>query len=675
MYSKFFGSRLKIILLLILLLSFIKPYAFAQSSTVEKIDSIKISLDTQIGKEKVQSLNELAWYYKNIDIDTALYFSFLAYSQAQKSHDKATIASSFSSLANTYDALGNLDSAEYYHKEVINIKTTLKDSLGLGSAYNNLGIVYDKMGKFDASLQQYFTALMFYEKHSEDLFDVAMVLGNIGIVYKKQKAYEKVLEYYQKALAIYKQVGSEFGQTVTQGNIGSLLINLGQYEEAIKYSNTALKGYLELGYVRYESYMQRNIAVANDSLHRFNLANKYHLLAIEGHKKHQNKFELAATLNSLTNSYLKQNKYTEALSLAKEALDQAKIIKAIDLEVSAQKNMSLAYAGLENYKQAYINLGIHFKGNDSLFNLEKTRTIEELQTQYETVKKEEQIKLQGYEIDSQKATNDRNTILIVALSIGLILLILIGLLLKNRLVRKQQLTIQQKDINFKEMQISAVIDSQEKERKRFATDLHDGFGQLISILKLNVESIEQQKDKAKRHALFENSVGTLNDMYSELRNICFNLMPQSLVDFGLIPSLKEFADKINASEKVFVEVLTFDMKERLSELQEISLYRIAQEWVNNILKYSDAENVTIQMTKDEAEITLTIEDNGTGFEVAKLTESNGNGWKNMRSRSNLIHAEIELDTTPNIKGNLLTLNMPLIHTQVASAVGQLREDI
>jgi tetratricopeptide (TPR) repeat protein len=170
---------------LILLLSFIKPYAFAQSSTVEKIDSIKTSLNTQIGKEKVQSLNELAWYYKNIDIDTALYFSFLAYSQAQKSPDKATIASSFSSLGNTYDALENLDSAEYYNKEVINIKTTLKDSLGLGSAYNNLGIVYDKMEKFDASLQQYFIALMFYEKHSEDLFDVAMVLGNIGIVYKK----------------------------------------------------------------------------------------------------------------------------------------------------------------------------------------------------------------------------------------------------------------------------------------------------------------------------------------------------------------------------------------------------------------------------------------------------------------------------------------------------------
>ena len=126
-------------------------------------------------------------------------------------------------------------------------------------------------------------------------------------------------------------------------------------------------------------------------------------------------------------------------------------------------------------------------------------------------------------------------------------------------------------------------------------------------------------------------------------------MPQSLVKFGLIPSLKEFADKINDSEKMLVEVLAFDIEERLTDLQEISLYRISQEWVNNILKYSDAEKITIQITKDEHEITLTIEDNGMGFDLEKLTESKGNGWKTdaRAIRDALSHNKYTLDVNDN----------------------------
>ena len=94
-------------------------------------------------------------------------------------------------------------------------------------------------------------------------------------------------------------------------------------------------------------------------------------------------------------------------------------------------------------------------------------------------------------------------------------------------------------------------------------------------------------------------------------------------------------------------------------MQEISIYRIVQEWVNNIIKYSDAGKITVQITKDEQELTLTIEDDGVGFEVNNLTQSEGNGWKNIRSRSNLIHGGLEIDTTIGKRGNLFLINIPL----------------
>ena len=102
------------------------------------------------------------------------------------------------------------------------------------------------------------------------------------------------------------------------------------------------------------------------------------------------------------------------------------------------------------------------------------------------------------------------------------------------------------------------------------------------------------------------------------------------------------------------------MEERLSEVQEISIYRITQEWVNNLIKYSDASKVTIQLTQDENEITLMIEDNGMGFDLELLKSGTGNGWRNMNSRANLIKGDLEVDTTPGIRGNTMIVNASLI---------------
>jgi two-component system, NarL family, sensor kinase len=136
-------------------------------------------------------------------------------------------------------------------------------------------------------------------------------------------------------------------------------------------------------------------------------------------------------------------------------------------------------------------------------------------------------------------------------------------------------------------------------------------------------------------------------------------MPQTLIHQGLAAALREFADRINGSGKVFVEVNIFGLEARLTELQEISIYRIAQEWVNNVLKYSDAKKVTMQVTCDDKEITLLVEDDGMGFDRELLLTSKGNGWKNMTSRANLIMGELDLDTQAGIRGNTLVMNASL----------------
>ena len=297
--------------------------------------------------------------------------------------------------------------------------------------------------------------------------------------------------------------------------------------------------------------------------------------------------------------------------------------------------------------------------------MKNPRTIAELQTRYETEKKEQQIKLQNSQIERQQAELRSGRIITAVLVALIVFIFLTGLLLFKRQKLKQEKLLAQEKAFRREAQLEAAINSQELERKRFARDLHDGFGQMISVLNINLKSLE--KNGSDRYSIFENSTRVLQEMYKELKSICFNLMPETLIKKGVVDALKEFAQRINLTDKVYVTIDSFGVDERLSDVQEINLYRICQEWINNILKYSDATKINLQLTRDESEITLLIEDNGTGFDPKLVTESKGNGWKNIQSRSNLLGGIVELETTPDQKGNALILNIPVTRKTEISA--------
>ncbi len=622
------------------------------------VDSLRQILSKADDSVSVVVYNELSWQYKNSKVDSALFFAEKALTKATQLNNLQLEAASYNSLGDTYRAMGRYDTALVMLRQSVKIYVAEGDSSELARVYNNMGIIFDEKAAYEQALNHYFLGLQVAEAAGQIGLQ-ANILGNIGIVYKKQNEPNKVLEYYSRALEVYKQLDHKFGATVTYGNIGSVLLQLGKYEESIRQSEQAIAGYQELGYLRYVPYSLGNIGIAYDSLGDWNKAREYYTQAYEQHTSFDNRYEIAYNAKNLAFLLWKQGLYQTAVPYATTAITQASEIGAREMLRDAYDAYARISFSQGEYKKAYLLKENYVEIQKELQEENKTKNIFELQTQYETEKKEQQIRAQQLMIAEEKAINERNMAISIGVFLVLVFLVVLVWIQKSRLRKKQQLELQQKDIEFKQLQLSAVIDSQEKERRRFASDLHDGFGQLISILKLNVESVRKQDDREKRHSIYEKSVDILNEMYGELKSICFNLMPQSLVKFGLEPSLKEFANKINATEKMSVDVIVFDLAERLSELQEISLYRIVQEWVNNILKYSDATQVTIQITKDQREITLTVEDNGIGFELSKLTEGKGNGWKNIRSRANLIKGDLEIDSTPGKRGNMLILNIPV----------------
>lgn len=642
----------------LILFSVLANFILVTNAQKVKTDSLLTALETSSGIEKATILNTLSWEYKSTNLDSCRLFAQSALVEAEKlSESKAqAIGAAYNSLANFFEAAGKMDSSEFYGLAALKVNMEVGDSIGIANAMNSLGIIYDLIDSNEKSLDYYLKALRIYERHSDDPFKVAMVNSNIGIVLKKLKEFDQAVKYYENARIIYERENSDFGKTVTEGNIGAIFINLGKYEKAVSYSEKARDGYSALGYHRYIPYSIHNIAIALDSLHLYNEAERNYNESIEKHLQFGNRFEVAAAQNALASMLIKQARHQEAKIQAQEALSNAIKVKSYRFAAISKKTLAKAEAGLGNYKSAMRLFSQYVVSQDSLHEVEKTEQIFELQTKYETEKKEKQIALQVHQLDQQKSEIEKNKILVTAMGSSIFLLFLIGILLRNSMLLKREKLIEKEKANTRQAQVKAALNSQETERKRFARDLHDSFGQMISVLNLNLKSLE--KDNTNREEIFENSSQVLDEMYKELKGICFNLMPETLIKSGVIDAIKEFAFRINKTGKIYLETDTFGIHERLSDLQEISIYRITQEWVNNVLKYSDADKVTVSLTKDEEELTLLIEDNGFGFDKNILINGSGNGWKNMNSRANLINGELEIDTTKGLKNNTLILIVP-----------------
>lgn len=369
---------------------------------------------------------------------------------------------------------------------------------------------------------------------------------------------------------------------------------------------------------------------------------------------------LAVNLVNTGETYFSVKDYKNAALYFEKCLEQAIRIGYNDLARYTYDQLAITHANLNNYRKAFLfqQKGQAFK--DSLYSIEKASIIADLQTKYETEKKEQQIALQNAQLSEQQSEIERTYTIIFALCLIVGLIVIILLLIRARYKRKQELIRRENEISVREAFIDATIRSQENERKRFARDLHDGMGQLISSLRLMLSQVNKNTPMEERVSVVSRSENILNDMHTEIRSIAFNLMPQTLIQQGLVPALKEMAVRVNQSGKIQITVSEFDIPERLGEVQEISLYRIIQEWVNNIMKYADAEKIEVQLVGHPDEISVTIEDNGNGFDTNQLEKGEGNGWKNIKSRMNLMKGEVEIDSKPGRQGTTMMLRFPLI---------------
>jgi len=196
--------------------------------------------------------------------------------------------------------------------------------------------------------------------------------------------------------------------------------------------------------------------------------------------------------------------------------------------------------------------------------------------------------------------------------------------------------------------INAIINTEEKERKRFAKDLHDGLGPLMSTVKMSLSALGEKIADPTGKVVLDNTNHLVNEAINALKDISNNLSPHMLSNFGLSSALSAFIAKINQTKVIEIDFKTNMESVRLETDKEVVVYRAACELINNSIRHSGASRIEIDLNKHEKFITLQFCDNGRGFDTAILEseDTKGMGLSNIETRVRSVDGVFILESTP-----------------------------
>lgn len=590
------------------------PTLALQYANRQKVIADKIN----IPKFTANAYNDIAiaQYYSG-DYSNALRNNKAALAIREKLGIKGLLVSSLNKIAIIYQELGKYDTAATYQFKILKLAEELKDDVFIGKTSTNISTLFEKLGNFKEG-EFYARKALVSGKKANDNSAIARAYVNIGEVFKQKNNYDSAASYLEMAGVLFEKDDDQVALMGAYNNIGFLKTSLGKINESLQYHQ---KAYTIAGLL-------------------------------------QNENKQAACATNIGEDLIRLGRVSESFPYFVQAKKTALQENNLDVLRDVYNDLSNYYFLTQKADSAFHYQSLYKSIVDTIFSTNSSKQINELQTQYETEKKEQQIALLNKENTIQKLTINKNRIYIAVALIVLFAGLGFAYLLYNRYKIKQNIKLQQEVMRQQEIATEAVIEAEENERKRIARDLHDGVGQMMSAAKMNLSLLNNYKgmDPAEKTA-YEKAMALVDESCKEVRSISHNMMPNALIKMGLASAVRNFIEQIE-SPSLKVQLYTEGLNESLNKNTETVLYRVLQECVNNVIKHAAASNLDIALIKDETGINATIEDNGKGFDTSDKNKFAGIGLDNIQKRINFLKGQIEWNSKPG-NGTLVAIHIPV----------------
>jgi signal transduction histidine kinase len=614
-----------------------------------------------------------------------------------------TRAISMMRLAIDYEVIDTAKAFKAY-KDAIAFASRKKLYYQLGRIYHNQAVLFKVAGRYEdlkASLEK---AIESYKKSTQLKARKweASAWGDIANYYLDKNDPQQAINYNLKSIAIIEEHGF-FTEAVTRYyNIANLFSNMREYEKQNEYARKALRAakiskdakslciaYFTLA-ISYSLMDKDKIAKTYIDSSRMYFAENwsidfmfsFYIITAQTFRKlnqldsafyyfekcyklsekyNYNFGKAEAQLQMGAVSILQKN-YSRAETFLKAGIKEAEAINYYNMLDEGYKYLSDIYAVNGNYKLAYEYFQKYKEINDSVVDMDSRKYATDLEKKYETAKKQSQIqKLEADKKIKELTIHKKNTLNFILIG-GIFWVSIISFLIYRNLKHRQKL--QQQRIHELETEkkleaTEAVLKGEEQERTRLAKDLHDGLGGMLSGIKYSFTTMKGNMIMTpENQQAFERGLDMLDSSIKEMRRVAHNMMPEALVRFGLDAALKDFCNDINQSGALKVSYQSIGMENiQLEQTVSITIYRIIQELINNTMKHASANSAIVQLQKAGGQITITVEDDGKGFDTGILNVNKGIGWVNIRNRIEFLKGKLDISSKPG-EGTSIQIELP-----------------
>ncbi len=634
---------------------------FAQTDNQKYLDSLenRLSMATK-DKEKADILSLLTNAYRSIDSIKTFKYGFEALSLSKGKDYKEGIMAANIALGGAFLVHNDLNRSQEY----LISGTVIADSLMLdnpsdfvkkswATGHYELGINYGYQGQNDKEIEQTDKVLPIVKGMGDSIF-LARIHTNLGVKYLTLANYSDAYRSILQGNKIYKALNSPSQITFNQIQLATTLEyldSLDRVREVLNEARTNLDRYPD-GFDEYNYYLQENRYYVR--IEQFEKALLPLKNALELVKGDENSIQYSLIMERYGRTYAELGNYHMAKKYITRFIELSKANGNGFNILKGYYRRSKFAAATKTYKQAYEDLSVAFDINDSLDILNTEAKLEELDLKYRTAEKEKEIlglRNQKNEANLALERQRSKAYFWTVIAIALVFLVLLGYLFYRNLLRKsrQKEKLKEAELQFVKQEqqnkiFSAMIEGQEKERKRLAIDLHDGLGGRLSGISLNLSKLEKDKPKEYPKEALKKAVSDLNNSLWELRLIARNLMPETLVKFGLKAALRDYCSSMSSKEtKVTLQFYGSDSG--LGSNLQVTIYRVIQELINNAIKHAKATEILVQCIREENTLNITVEDNGVGIPKEVLRNKNkGMGILNLQTRVAYLNGELDFQT-------------------------------
>ncbi|WP_426431063.1 tetratricopeptide repeat-containing sensor histidine kinase [Winogradskyella sp. HB-48] len=570
--------------------------------------------------------------------------------KADLKRDKGILGKTYYYLADSYHGENNYKALDYYKKA----NTYLDDEEILKDSYFNQAKIHTTFSEFPEAMRMILKSMEF-NKLNNNLSEVQRDMSYKGYIHDRMYEFKESIIWNRKSLNIAKMLKDTMAMAYCLGRIGIAYDELAEqdnfnkklFDSALYYNNKAAK-YAELsGDLSFARTTYSNIGNSYSKLNNYEKAEEYTLksLSIPGFEESK-----GVTLVNLGKIYLETGRYKAAKEILDSAMQNTIKYGTRKYQLEAFYRLHELDVKKKDYKNALKNYIDYKSIEDSLLNETKTKQIVDAQEQYKSAEKEREILLQRTTLAEQDLVIQQRNYQIYGL-IGLaVILGIIGYLIYNQQELKNRQLQKENELKDALLKIETQNKLQEQ-RLQISRDLHDNIGAQLTFIISSIDNLKYGFDI--KDEKLTNKLETISDFTSgtiyELRDTIWAMNKSEITFEDLQTRISNYIDKAHLYDSniqfSFNVENSVDTSKTFSSVEGMNIHRIIQEAIHNSLKYADASQIRVEVSKVVSNLVFKISDSGKGFNLSSIKR--GNGLTNMEKRISDIGGEIQINSKEN----------------------------